>query len=121
MAEQLVASDASRAGQRRPQPRSAERGFTLIEILVAVTIMGLAYVAILQNFSLSARNIVVMEESRTALLNNALAFEKQLLSMDQLERDLSGIGDSFLEGGRYRLTLVADENNDFETLKLEKL
>lgn len=99
----------------------SDRGFTLIEILVAVTIMGLAYVAILQNFSLSARNIVVMDESRTSLINNALAFEKQLLSMDQMDRELTGFGDSFLEGSRYKLTLVADEKNDFETLKLEKL
>ncbi|MCK5438116.1 MAG: type II secretion system protein, partial [Desulfobulbaceae bacterium] len=34
-----------------------QKGFTLIEVFVAVIILGLAYVAILQSFSVSLTNI----------------------------------------------------------------
>lgn len=98
-----------------------QRGFTLIEILVAVVIMGLAYVAVLQSFSMSGRNIVKMDDSRTALLDNSLAFEQELLSTDQMNSDLTGSDDEVMvEGSRYKLSLVSDENDDFMTLKLEK-
>lgn len=98
-----------------------EEGFTLIEILVAVVIMGLAYVAILQSFSLSSRNIFNMEETRTTLLKNSLAFEEQLLITGQADQAQAGPADNTLvEGSIYQLNLVADENNDFMTLKLEK-
>ena len=98
-----------------------QRGFSLLEILVAVTIMGLAYVAILQNFSMSARSIGRMEEGRTALLANSLAFERMLLSMDQEEAGAASDGGEILaEGGRCELTQVIDENDDFMTLKLKK-
>ena len=98
-----------------------QSGFSLLEILVAVTIMGLAYVAILQNFSMSARSIGRMEEGRTALLANSLAFERMLLSMDQEEAGAASDGGEILaEGGRYELTQVIDENDDFMTLKLKK-
>lgn len=93
----------------------------MLEILVAVTIMGLAYVAILQNFSMSARSIARMDEGRTALLANSLAFERMLLSMDQAEPGAESDGGEILaEGGRYELTQVIDENDDFMTLKLKK-
>lgn len=96
-------------------------GFSLIEILVAVTIMGLAYVAILQSFSLSARNIGFMDKSRTQLLTNSLAFEAQLISMGQdNEGDLAHTGDVLASGSRYDIVLVRDENNDFMTLMLKK-
>jgi len=61
-----------------------------------------------------------MEESRSALTTNALAFERQLLSLDEMDDSLAGFEDSFLEGSQYRLQLISDENNDFETLKRSK-
>ena len=98
-----------------------EAGFSLLEILVAVTIMGLAYVAILQSFSLSARNIYIMDESRTKLMANTLAFEKQLISMGlDEEGDMAESGEVLASGGRYELVLVTDENNDFMTIMLNK-
>ncbi len=96
-------------------------GFTLIEILVAVVIMGLAYVALLQSFSLSGRNIVKMDDARTALMEDSLAFEQQLLSMGQLDNDLVDSADNIMVvGRRYKLILTSDLNDDFMTLKLEK-
>lgn len=97
-----------------------EEGFTLIEILVAVVIMGLAYVAILQSFSLSGRNIAKMEDSRATLLQNSLAFEQQLLTTDRATQGGGPAADVMVEGSQYQLTLVSDENDDFVTLKLEK-
>ena len=100
--------------------RAAEQGFTLIEILVAVVIMGLAYVAVLQNFSLSARNIIKMEEARQELLVSSLAFERQILSLGRMDEDL-GVARTLVEGRYYRLLLIADKNDNFVTLKLESL
>jgi prepilin-type N-terminal cleavage/methylation domain-containing protein len=58
-------------------PRQREQGFTLVEIVIAVIIMGLAYVVILQSFSLSTRNIAKVEAIRNSLLEYALEFEQQ--------------------------------------------
>ena len=107
--------------QREGSILGDEFGFSLLEILVAVTIMGLAYVAILQSFSLSARNIVLMDKSRHELLTNSLAFEKQLVAMGQDEQgDMAESGEVLVDGGRYELVLVTDENNDFMTIMLAK-
>ncbi|MDD5758549.1 MAG: type II secretion system protein [Desulfobulbaceae bacterium] len=97
-----------------------QSGFSLLEILVAVTIMGLAYVAILQNFSMSTRSIVKMDAGRTELLASAMAFERMLLSLDQAEQGASDAAGVLAEGGRYQLIEVIDENDDFMTLKLKK-
>ncbi len=99
---------------------TGEKGFTLVEVLVAVVIMGLAYVAILQSFSASARNIVKMEETRSSLLVNSILFDRELLSQEESEDRLIDSGEAMVEGSRYQLLLVSDENDNFMTLKLEK-
>ncbi len=95
------------------------KGFTLIEILVAVVIMGMAYVAILQSFSLSSRNIARLDKERTSLLKNSLTFEQQLLS-PELNNGASSDDDIMAKGAFYQLSLAVSENNDFMTLKLDK-
>lgn len=99
---------------------AGDGGFSLIEILVAVTIMGLAYVAILQNFSMSARNISKMDEGRTEILASSLAFERTLLKVDKGGPDAADEGEILVEGAGYQLTQLTDENDDFMTLKLKK-
>ena len=98
-----------------------EEGFTLLEILVAVTIMGLAYVAILENFSQSARSIARMEAERDQLIAGALTFERALLALDQ---EGKGSGDKGLnvvaEGSAYELVQLASEDGTFTTLKLKR-
>jgi len=100
--------------------KPGQRGFSLIEILVAVTIMGLAYVAILQNFSMSSRSIVSMEEGRSVTLASSLAFERTLLIMDLGDQDASDGAEILASGGKYDLALVTDEEDEFMTLKLKK-
>jgi prepilin-type N-terminal cleavage/methylation domain-containing protein len=102
--------------------RSVEKGFTLIEVIVAVIIMSLAYVAILQSFSLSTRNIAKIEDVRNKFLRYSLDFEQQALAsrLDDSE-DMDMTEDVFIKGSRYNLLLVSDESESLMTLRLEKL
>lgn len=99
---------------------AGKSGFSLLEILVAVTIMGLAYVAILQNFSMSSRTIASMERGRAEALASSMAFERTLLSLDQPDKKDDDRGQIVAEGALYSLTQVADETGEFMTLKLQK-
>ncbi len=101
---------------------SGRRGFTVIEVLVAVTILGLAYVAILQNFSVSMKNLVRLESSRNQLMEDQMAFMQKLHPQEE-EGETQEIeeGPSFLEGHYFRLVLIKSETGNFETLILEKL
>lgn len=100
-------------------PRTTDRGFTLIEVLAAVMIMGMAYVAILQSFSVSMRNIRRIDTARTAAFEKILRFEKLLRPLDD-DTDYDEDLPLFLEGSFYRLVVVSDEEDDLITLKLER-
>jgi len=97
-----------------------KKGFTLIEVLAAVIILGLAYIAVLQNFSLSMKNITRIEKARTNTLEKTLAFE-QLLSPPEDEPDQDTDLPLFLEGSYYQLVVVAAEDDDIVSLKLERI
>lgn len=111
---------ASKATEAQDKQRQ-EEGFTLIEIIVAVIIMGLAYVVILQSFSLSTKNIAKIETLRNNLLQYSLDFEKQSLEKRlNTEEGVEVNEDVFMAGSRYKLVLVSDESQTFMTLRLEK-
>ena len=97
-----------------------DRGFTLIEVLVAVMILGMAYVAILQSFSVSMKNIRRIDTSRTTTLEKMLAFEHMLRPLDD-DNDYAEDLPLFLEGSFYKLVVVSDEEDDLTTLKLERI
>lgn len=98
------------------------KGFTLLEVLVAVTILGLAYVTVLQNFSVSLTSIARLGDRRARMLESALAFEKRLYADDEEEGgDETSDAPVFLEGRAYKLVIVTDEGNNFMSLKLTKL
>ena len=87
-----------------------------MEVLVAVAILGLAYVAVLQNFSVSLGNITRLSEYRDNLLNTTLVLEKEMLLTESGNENIA-----FLEGSQYRLVIVTSEDEKFTTLKLEQL
>ena len=87
-----------------------------MEVLVAVAILGLAYVAVLQNFSLSLGNITRLSGYRENLLHTTLELEKELVLSEDVDDK-----ETFMEGSRYRLVTVTSEDERFTTLKLAKL
>ena len=54
-------------------------GFTLLEVLLAVTILGMAYLAIMQNFSMSLKNIERIERNGEKFFAAQLEMEKHFL------------------------------------------
>ena len=104
--------------------KKKEKGFTLIEIVVAVIILGLAYVAVLQNFSISMKNILRVEKSRTRVFEQMLAFEDELhITEEEEEEEEMSEQDFpiFLEGSIYAVVVVTDEDEEFVSLRLEKI
>lgn len=101
---------------------NTQAGFTLLEVLVAVVILGLAYVAVLQNFSFSLQNVLRVEKSKEQTLASALAFEDKLRPADEEagEPKKVPVGPVFLEGHQYNLVLVTSEDHQFMTLQLTR-
>ncbi|MCK5404094.1 MAG: prepilin-type N-terminal cleavage/methylation domain-containing protein [Desulfobulbaceae bacterium] len=102
------------------QRRDKQSGFTLIEVLLAVLIMSMAYVTILQNFSVSMRNIFRLDEKRTSMFENHLAFEQVLFGTGGEDEDAVSEETVFLESASWALYQVATDDNELMTLKLVK-
>lgn len=89
-----------------------------MEVVVAVIVLALAYTSILQNFSLSLRNIKRIDDKLALFFSEQLQFESKLEEMafgGEVEQE----GEIFLEGEKYRLVVVSSENGDFFTLFTE--
>lgn len=96
-----------------------QQGFTVIEVVVAVIILALAYTTILQNFSLSLRNIERVDKKRTSLFEQQLQFEEQLQEAASAEEQ-EPVGEVFLEGARYQVVIVRNESGELVTLLTEE-
>lgn len=92
--------------------RLTPNGFTLLEVLVAVVILGLAYVAILQSFSHSSLSILRLEKKRDSALSSAQEFAG--------ESPTAAEGELFLEGHRFKLFRQMSDDGRLETLRLVK-
>ena len=77
-------------------------GFTLLEVLLAVTILGMAYLAIMQNFSMSLQNIERLDRGGSKLFMAQLELEKHFL-VRNLGEEVAG--EIFVEGGKYMIML----------------
>lgn len=91
----------------------SQHGFTLLEVLVAVLILSLAYVAVLQNFSQSSVNIFRLEKGRGADLREAMALEQQLRGTDIA-------GEVLVLGQKFVLKKIGSKDGQLETVRLEK-
>lgn len=91
---------------------SREQGFTLLEVLVAVLILSLAYVAVLQNFSQSSANLFRLEKGRVADLRQTLALEQQL-------RGTGPAGEVMVLGQKFVLKKIGSNDGQLETVRLE--
>jgi general secretion pathway protein I len=89
----------SRTTRQRPSA-ARQKGFTLLEVLVAALIMGIAVAGLLQGLSTSARNAARLSQYDRATL---LAREKmdELLVASEIHRGqpLAGAFDAALTGG----------------------
>ena len=106
-----------------PQHCADQTGFTLLEVLVAVLILGLAYVAVLENFSISLRNIDKVGKTRQAVFDELLAFSESIkfTGPDLLEDEEEDEGTLFIEGEKYQLMEVLSESGELATLKLQPI
>lgn len=85
----------------------AARGFTLLEILVAVAILGLAYLVILQNFSQSFRNLERVERGWQRDFAAILARELDFMVIPSKEVDVEPLeGELYVEGQVFQLIVV---------------
>ena len=96
-----------------------DAGFTLLEVLLAVTILGMAYLAIMQNFSVSLQNIERLDRNGDQLFLAQLALEKHFLARN-LGEEVAG--EIFVEGDRYMIMLLTDDQSGkLTTLSLKEL
>lgn len=96
-----------------------QQGFTLLEVLIAVVILGLSYVAVLQNFSQSMSNILRLDRSRSRAVQSAIDFGRELQEMGIASQGGAG-GEIFMEGAQYRLVKTVSRDGGLATLRLEK-
>ena len=108
-----------RPGKRR---NGIDSGFTLLEILLAVAILGMAYLAVLQNFSISLRNIDRLGRGNLRDFRGLLSLESDLRPFPD-KGDVSDPleGEFFLAGQRLQLVWVAGpEGSRLSALMLER-
>jgi prepilin-type N-terminal cleavage/methylation domain-containing protein len=104
-------------------PALGQGGFTLLEVLAAVLILGLAYVAVLENFSISLRNIDKVSKTRQAVFAdlNTFSSDTKFTGDTSLETDAKEEGVLFMEGEKYKLMVVTSASGEMATLKLQPI
>ncbi|MBU0482373.1 MAG: prepilin-type N-terminal cleavage/methylation domain-containing protein [Proteobacteria bacterium] len=95
-------------------------GFTIMEVLVAVTILGMAYLVILQSFSLSMQNIGRIDRSGSSRFEAMLEMEKHFLDITSDEEGEEAEGEIFVEDDSLKVIQFTDRQGLLFSLKLEK-
>ena len=95
-------------------------GFTLLEVMIAVLLLSLSYVAVLESFSSSMQRLVKLEKrlefffSEDSQMTSNVKFNGPTLDVDTLD------GEIFQEGATYLLIVVKSEGGLLQSLKLKK-
>ena len=98
--------------------KESSAGFTLLEVLVAIAILGMAYLVIMQNFSLSLQNVVRIERNGKRLLAVQLEMDKHFI-FENIDDEPAG--EVFVEDTSYKVLLVASEEDErLVTLVIKK-
>lgn len=97
---------------------SDARGFTLLEVMTAVLLLGLSYVAVLESFSSSMHRLVKLEQRLESFvrqdmdLTEAIKFSGPALVQEPPD------GEIFLEGATHQLTIVTSQGGVLQGLQL---
>ncbi|OKY73845.1 MAG: hypothetical protein BM485_16350 [Desulfobulbaceae bacterium DB1] len=103
-----------------------EKGFTLLEVLAAVLILALAYVATLESFSVALINIDKIARTRTNVFDEMVSFSLATRftgseSAADEEQEQEENATLFMEGHKFRLLEVRSESGELATLQLRPL
>ncbi|NTV12760.1 MAG: type II secretion system protein [Desulfobulbaceae bacterium] len=99
--------------------RGAARGFTLLEILVAVAILGLAYLVVLQNFSQSFHNLERVERGWQRDFTAILTRELDFMVIPTKKADVEPlVGDIYVKGQFFQLVVVKSQDAARQTTVL---
>ena len=103
-------------GETRPEPRKGTSGFTLLEVLVALALLGMAVTAILQLFSVNLRSISTSEEYLAGSLEAQAKMREVLDSGEFSERSWNGVT---VNGYRFQVSVSDTLQERVETLPLK--
>lgn len=95
-------------------------GFTLLEVMIAVLLLSLSYVAVLESFSSSMQRLVKLEKrlefffAEDSHMTRTVKFSGPALDYEAPE------GEILLEGTTYLLSVVSSEGGLLQSLQLNK-
>jgi general secretion pathway protein J len=88
-------------------PQADERGFTLVEVLIALSIVSLVMVLLISTFSFAQRTFQFMYEEENQLDEITAARRLFADALDQITTDVSTGGAASFDGERNRLSIFA--------------
>ncbi len=98
----------------------SSEGFTLLEVMTAVLLLGLSYVAVLESFSSSMNRLNKIEAKLEFFFNQDAAMTEKVkftsLATDYEEND----SEIFLEGTTYTLFIANSEKGLMQGLHLQQ-
>lgn len=83
----------------------SENGFTLLEVLVALSIFAVAGMVSLQAYLSSVRHVQIMTEEKNYLLLSALKIEEFKMEIEEVEEESTGVFPEPFEGYEWSLEL----------------
>ncbi len=100
--------------------KKGDSGFTLLEVMIAVLLLGLSYVAVLESFSSSMQRLIKLEERLEYLFSEDSQMTRDMrFSGPALDHE-DPQGEIFSEGTTYSLIIATSEGNLLQSLQLWK-